>query len=206
MAHELREAWAAADRPTIAALAAALACAGAVYGYRGEDAAADDWFRFAESVAPHLGGQVSGVLLLESDVDIHRGCLRDAAERLSRVPEGNFWWRAVYAATRAEALVRAGDERCGEAVTEAEETIGDHRYARGVLLRARGIREDSRSSFARRSPFSRRSSAPTRPPERAGFSAERIARKPSEASRRWGRRSRTADHRHTTNGTSQFRG
>ena len=143
MAHELREAWAAADRPTIAALAAALACAGAVYGYRGEDAAADDWFRFAESVAPHLGGQVSGVLLLESDVDMHRGCLRDAAERLSRVPEGNFWWRAVYAATRAEALVRAGDERCGEAVTEAEETIGDHRYARGVLLRARGIREDS---------------------------------------------------------------
>jgi class 3 adenylate cyclase/tetratricopeptide (TPR) repeat protein len=143
MAHELREAWAAADRPTIAALAAALACAGAVYGYRGEDAAADDWFRFAESVAPHLGGQVSGVLLLESDVDMHRGCLRDAAERVSRVPEGNFWWRAVYAATRAEALVRAGDERCGEAVTEAEETIGDHRYARGVLLRARGIREDS---------------------------------------------------------------
>ncbi len=143
MAHELREAWAAADRPTIAALAAALACAGAVYGYRGEDAAADDWFRFAESVAPHLGGQVSGVLLLESDVDMHRGCLRDAAERVSRVPEGNFWWRAVYAATRAEALVRAGDERCGEAVTEAEQTIGDHRYARGVLLRARGIREDS---------------------------------------------------------------
>lgn len=143
MAHELREAWAAADRPTIAALAAALACAGAVYGYRGDDAAAEDWFRFAESVAPHLGGQVSGVILLESDVDMHRGCLRDAAERLSRVPEGNFWWRAVYAATRAEALVRAGDERCGEAVTEAEETIGDHRYARGVLLRARGIREDS---------------------------------------------------------------
>jgi class 3 adenylate cyclase len=143
MAHELREAWAAADRPTIAALAAALACAGAIYGYRGDDAAADDWFRFAESVAPHLGGQVSGVILLESDVDLHRGCLREAAERVARVPEGNFWWRAVYAAVRAEALVRAGDDRAGEAIGEAEETIGDHRYARGVLVRARGLQDDS---------------------------------------------------------------
>jgi hypothetical protein len=60
MAHELREAWAAADRPTIAALAAALACAGAVYGYRGDDAAAEDWFRFAESVAPHLAARCQG--------------------------------------------------------------------------------------------------------------------------------------------------
>src|SRR4051812_39241865 len=67
MAHELRDAWAAADRPTIAALSAALACAGAVYGYRGDEAAAADWFRFAESVAPSLSGQKSGVLLLESD-------------------------------------------------------------------------------------------------------------------------------------------
>jgi class 3 adenylate cyclase/tetratricopeptide (TPR) repeat protein len=143
MAHELRDAWAAADRPTIAALAAALACAGAIYGYRGDEAAASDWFRFAESVAPHLGGQVSGVILLESDVDLHRGCLRDAAERVARIPEGNFWWQAVYAAVRAEALVRAGDRQAPEAITEAEETIGDHRYARGVLLRARGIRDES---------------------------------------------------------------
>jgi hypothetical protein len=143
MAHELRDAWAAADRPTIAALAAALACAGAIYGYRGDEAAAADWFRFAESVAPHLGGQVSGVILLESDVDLHRGCLRDAAARVAEIPEGNFWWQAVYAAVRAEALVRAGDDRAPEAIAEAKGTIGDHRYARGVLVRARGIRDQS---------------------------------------------------------------
>jgi class 3 adenylate cyclase/tetratricopeptide (TPR) repeat protein len=143
MAHELREAWAAADRPTISALAAALACAGAIYGYRGDDATADDWFRFAESVAPHLGGQVSGVILLECDVDLHRGCLRDAAKRVAKTPDMNFWWRAVYAATRAEVLVRAGDDGAEGAIAEAEQTVGDHRYARGVLLRARGIRGDS---------------------------------------------------------------
>ena len=145
MAHELREAWAAADRPTIAALAAALACAGAIYGYRGEDATASDWFRFAQSVAPQIGGQVSGVLLLEADVDLHRGCLREAAERVAEVPPGNFWWRAVYSATRAEALVRAGDDRAAAAIAEAADTLGDHRYARGVLLRARGLAEDSES-------------------------------------------------------------
>ncbi len=143
MAHELRDAWAAADRPTIAALAAALACAGAIYGYRGDEASAADWFRFAESVAPQIGGQVSGVLLLESDVDLHRGCLREAADRVAEVPPGNFWWQAVYAATRAEALVRAGDDRGPAAIVDAEATIGDHCYARGVLLRARGLRDDA---------------------------------------------------------------
>jgi class 3 adenylate cyclase len=142
MAHALREAWAAADRPTIAAMAAALACAGAIYGYRGDEPAAADWFKFAESVAPSISGQVSGVLLLESEVDLHRGCLRQAADRVAEVPATNFWWRAVYAATRAEALVRAGDARGQEAIGEAEATIGDHRYARGVLLRARGLHDD----------------------------------------------------------------
>jgi class 3 adenylate cyclase/tetratricopeptide (TPR) repeat protein len=143
MAHQLRDAWAAADRPTIAALAAALACAGAIYGYRGEDDEAADWFRFAESVAPMTGGQVSGVLLLESDVDLHRGCLREAAERVAEFPGTAFWWRPVYAATRAEALVRTGDARGSEAIAEAAAMIGDHRYGQGVLLRARGLHDDS---------------------------------------------------------------
>jgi AAA ATPase domain/Adenylate and Guanylate cyclase catalytic domain len=143
MAHELRDAWAAADRPTIAAMAAALACAGAIYGYRGDEPAAADWFKFAESVAPSISGQMSGVLLLESEVDLHTGCLREAAKRVTEVPDTNFWWRAAYAATRAEALVRAGDARGPAAIAEAEDTIGDHRYARGVLLRARGLQDDS---------------------------------------------------------------
>jgi len=147
MAHELRDAWAAADRPTIAALAAALACAGAIYGYRGDEPAAADWFRFAESVAPSISGQKSGVLLLESEVDLHRGCLREAADRVAEVPSTNFWWRAVYAATRAEALVRAGDARAPEAIGMAEATIGDHRYASGVLMRARGLQDDDEGTL-----------------------------------------------------------
>jgi class 3 adenylate cyclase/tetratricopeptide (TPR) repeat protein len=147
MAHALREAWTAADRPTIAAMAAALACAGAIYGYRGDEPAAADWFKFAKSVAPPTGGQVSGVLLLESEVDLHRGCLREAANRLAEVPASNFWWRAVYAATRAEALVQAGDARAAAAITDAEDTIGDHRYARGVLLRAQGLQDGAEDSL-----------------------------------------------------------
>jgi hypothetical protein len=86
---------------------------------------------------------MSGVLLLESEVDLHAGRLRQAAERVAEVPKANFWWRAAYAATRAEALVRAGDARGADAIADAEATIGDHRYSRGVLLRARGQLEDS---------------------------------------------------------------
>jgi class 3 adenylate cyclase/tetratricopeptide (TPR) repeat protein len=143
MAHELREAWAAADRPTIGALASALACAGAIFGYRGEWEATADWFRFAESVAPSISGQVSGVRMLQSDVDMHAGRLRQAAERLAEAPKSNFWWRSAFTATRAEALVRAGDERAADAIAEAEATVGDHRYAGAVLLRAQALRDDS---------------------------------------------------------------
>jgi hypothetical protein len=143
MAHELREAWAAANRPTIAALASALACAGAVFGYRGNEEAAQDWFQFAESVAPSISGQVSGVRMLQSDVDLHAGRLLEAANRLAEDPATNFWWRAAFAATRAEALVRAGDRRADDAIAEAQARIGDHSYARAVLLRARGLREQS---------------------------------------------------------------
>jgi hypothetical protein len=147
MADELREAWTAADRPTIAALAAAVACPGAIFGYRGDEDASSDWFAFAESVAPSISGQMSGVLLLESDVDLHTGRLQRAAERIAEVPATNFWWRAAYSATRAEALVRAGHKSAADAIADAQDTIGDHCYARGVLLRARGLHHDSEDSL-----------------------------------------------------------
>jgi hypothetical protein len=43
--------------------------------------------------------------------------------------------------------VRAGDARGAAAIGEAEATIGDHRYARGVLLRARGLQDDEEESL-----------------------------------------------------------
>jgi class 3 adenylate cyclase/tetratricopeptide (TPR) repeat protein len=139
MADELRNAWTAADRPPIAALAAAVACAGAILGYRGDETGAGDWFKFAADVSPPEGGQVPGVLMLQADVDLHRGRLAEAVERVTGVtPHGIAWWRASYAATRAEVLVRARDERAAEALDDAEQLIGDHRYAGGVLSRARG--------------------------------------------------------------------
>ena len=143
MAHKLREAWTSSDRPTIAAMSPAIACVAAIFGYRDQDEAAADWFRFADSVAPPTSGQRSGMLLLEADVDLHRGRLTQAATRVAEVPAGKMWWRAEFVATRAEALVRAGDELGPTAIAEAEATIGDHRYAGGVLLRARALHDDS---------------------------------------------------------------
>ncbi len=140
MAEAVREAWAAADRPPIAALAAALACAGAILGYRGEEEASADWFRFAASVAPGSGGQSSGVAMLEADVHLHRGQVAEAVALTDDVPSHNMWWRSAYAATRAEVVALAGDARADELVREAAGWVGDHRYARGILLRAEGAR------------------------------------------------------------------
>jgi len=143
MADAVREAWAADERPPIHALAAALACPGAIRGYRGEEAASADWFRFAESVAPDKGGQASGVLLLQADVDLHNGCASEAAAKLSEPAAKEMWWQTTYAATRAEALVRAGDPGGHEALADAQASVGDHGYAIGVLLRAQALaRED----------------------------------------------------------------
>ena len=83
MAEAVREAWAAADRPPIAALAAALACAGAILGYRGDEAGSADWFQFAAQRRPRPGGQTSGVAMLRADVDLHRGQAAEAV-RLDR--------------------------------------------------------------------------------------------------------------------------
>ena len=81
--------------------------------------------------------------MLQSDVDLHAGRFHEAANRLAEVLPTNFWWRAAFMATRAEAIVRADDPRAEEAIAEAAATIGDHCYARGVLQRARGLAEGS---------------------------------------------------------------
>jgi class 3 adenylate cyclase/tetratricopeptide (TPR) repeat protein len=142
MATQVRDAWTAADRPPIAALAAAVSCAGAIHGYRGNEPASADWFDFARSIAPPTAGQRSGVLLLQSDVDLHRGHFQEAVERVTEPPEKTFWWRAIYAVTRAEAMLKAGAAGADDALADAERTIGDHAYARGILLRTRGLRDD----------------------------------------------------------------
>ncbi len=180
MATQLREAWTAADRPPIAALAAAVACAGAIHGYRGDEARRPRLVRLrARASLLRQRRQRSGVLLLESDVDLHRGRLHEAAERVPSAPSETFWWRAIYAATRAEALLRAGDPRGEEALDEAEESIGDHRYARACSCGHAGLRDRRRQGHqARRCRCSRRSSARTRRREPAGSWGAPIARKP----------------------------
>jgi class 3 adenylate cyclase/tetratricopeptide (TPR) repeat protein len=142
MAEAVREAWAADERPPIHALAAALGCPGAIFGYRGEEGDSADWFGFAGTVAPAKGGQESGVLLLQADVDLHNGRADEAAAKLSDPPTTVMWWQTPYAATRAEALVRAGDPRGPDAVAEASAAVGDHGYAMGVLLRADALAGD----------------------------------------------------------------
>jgi class 3 adenylate cyclase len=138
MGNQFREAWSAAGRPPVAAMAAAIGTVGAIYGYRGDEDHAAEWFTFATGIAPDIGGQLDGIQLLRADVDLHHGRVDAAVERL-QTKKVNFWWRALYSATRAEAFARAGLSGAEEAVGVAQETIGDHAAAGGILLRARGL-------------------------------------------------------------------
>ena len=50
-----------------------------------------------------------------------------------------MWWRSSYAAAKAEVMIRAGADGVDRLIRDAEAWVGDHRYARGVLLRAAGV-------------------------------------------------------------------
>lgn len=136
-----REEWTAAGRPPLAAMAAALASAGAIHGYRGDEQAAEEWFAFGEQVAPDVAPQLPGITVLRAEVDIHHGRLGSAAERLSEPALESFWWRTIYHAVRAEALARAQSTSAADAIGLAERYVGENRYAIGLLQRARGVHE-----------------------------------------------------------------
>ena len=141
MARGFRDAWAAADHPPVYAMAAAVGSAGAILGYRGDDDA-EDWFEFAAGMAPAGGGQLGGLMLMQADVELHHGRPEEAISRMTEECSTSTWWRSAYAATRAEALVHAGADEADAALAEAEQVVGDHGYAGGVLLRARAQHQE----------------------------------------------------------------
>ena len=135
MARGFRDAWATADHPPVYAMAAAVGSAGAILGYRGNDDA-EDWFEFAASMAPAGGGQLRWP---DADAGRRRAppwAPQEAIARMTEECSSSTWWRSAYAATRAEALVHASADEAGAALAEAEQVVGDHGYAGGVLLRA----------------------------------------------------------------------
>jgi hypothetical protein len=147
MAIKFREAWLAEERPPIAAMASALATAGAIHGYRGDEGAAAEWFGVAEGMAQE-GGQRGGVRLLKADVEIHRGSIDCAIERVLD-PTGGFWWHTVYLATRAECFVLGGRPDSEATLREIEAYVDEQPYARAITLRARGQLEDDPAAIER---------------------------------------------------------
>jgi class 3 adenylate cyclase/tetratricopeptide (TPR) repeat protein len=144
MGKRVREAWTAVERaPTSAFIAGAIATAGAVLGYRGDERGLEDWMEFATEMTGELrgasAGQTIGIATLRADVALHRGNVAAAVEILIPPARFVFWWRPVFVATRAEALVRAGESAAAAAVAEAEQGAGDSPHARALVVRARGI-------------------------------------------------------------------
>jgi tetratricopeptide (TPR) repeat protein len=133
-----RRAWNEAGRPPMGAFATPAASVAAIYGYRGEQAAAEDWMGHARSISSKDNEQMSGVLMFEVDLEMYRGNFSDAAAIGIR-PEAGSHWTAAYSAIRAEAFLRAGRADAAEALAWAEPHVGQDRYARGILLRARAL-------------------------------------------------------------------
>jgi hypothetical protein len=141
MGSRFREEWNAASGPPIAAMCTAVATIGAILGYRGDDARSREWFEFTKVIPQDISvsGQLSGVLMLEGDVALHRGRPGVAADLLIEENLRKQWWVTPYQATRAEAFVLAGRPEAEAAIELASNRVGEHLYAQGVLLRVRGL-------------------------------------------------------------------
>jgi class 3 adenylate cyclase/tetratricopeptide (TPR) repeat protein len=133
-----RRAWNEAGHPPMGSFATPAACTGAAFGYRGDAVAATDWLNHAYNLSSKDLEQRCGVVMFAIDLEIHRGCFEDAVTRATDPVHGSQW-TAIYAASRAEAFVRAGRDDAGEAIAWADQRVGEDRYATAILLRARGL-------------------------------------------------------------------
>jgi hypothetical protein len=120
------------------------ACTAAIYGFRGEDADADDWISHARNLSSKDTEHTSAVVMFEADLEMYRGNPSDAAAIASK-PMAGTHWTAAYGCVRAEAFVRAGRDDAADALAWAESGVGQDRYARAVLLRAKGLHGSAES-------------------------------------------------------------
>jgi class 3 adenylate cyclase/tetratricopeptide (TPR) repeat protein len=145
MANRVREAWLAADRPPLGAFATAIACAGAILGFRGA-AGSRDWFEIAEELSAGASGNKAGVMVMEADVEVHQGLVERAGERFEKDIRSS-WFRSPFLAGRAEVYARLGRDDAPAAIEYAEQNIGEHRYGLGILLRAQGIHSGNEATI-----------------------------------------------------------
>jgi class 3 adenylate cyclase/tetratricopeptide (TPR) repeat protein len=139
-----RTAWVEGGRPPMGSFAGPAACTAAIYGFRGEDADADDWISHARNLSSKDTEHTSAVVMFEADLEMYRGNPSDAAAIASK-PMAGTHWTAAYGCVRAEAFVRAGRDDAADALAWAESGVGQDRYARAVLLRAKGLHGSAES-------------------------------------------------------------
>ncbi len=119
----------------------ALCCAAAICGYRGDHAAAAEWWAQADAVASARHGKEFFIKMMRADVLLHHGRRQAAAELLAEPPSALVSpWRGWYGAVRAEAL---GPVAFADAEAVAEGGI----YSAAVLARARGRLDEALALF-----------------------------------------------------------
>jgi class 3 adenylate cyclase len=134
----VRQRWEEEGRPPFTPFGSEIAAVGSIHGFRGDELAAEDWFRVAEAVVGGSTPQLSGVVMRRADVALHQG---DAASALAMVDgvDPGFWWTDWHLVKLAEVLAVAGSPRAQAAIETAERREHDDPYATGTLARARGI-------------------------------------------------------------------
>ena len=145
MAARVREAWTAADRPPVAALAIDLACAAAIYEYRGDPTRAADWWAFAEGLLPEKPRQHAAPRP-QCPARRNRASPRARRRKRSRVSRG----RSRGGPGGAGSTRRPGPRCSGWRATatgrrrlrRAEAHVGDSAFLAAALARARAAGEN----------------------------------------------------------------
>ena len=128
----------AAERPPLGAFATSLACAGAILGFAATMAAPTIGSRSPRAGAGRSGNK-AGVAVMQADVDLHQGAARLRRRPLRPTGRDRLVPLAVLR-DEGRGYARLGRKDADDAIATAEASIGEHRYARGILLRAKGIR------------------------------------------------------------------
>lgn len=130
-----------------ACVGSAFLCAGAVHGYRGDSTSAQRWYDLGGSLCE---GSHRDVLLrcFKADVELHFARPEAARRLLQATPAAvDGRWRALYAATRAEAW--RGTPGAARTLAEAAEHVADNPYAGALLARARGELDCAAAGFGK---------------------------------------------------------
>lgn len=142
-AEQMRAGWERDGRPPAGYLLTSAATAAAVYGYRGDEATSDDWFRTTRAMSPQTDIGEDLCDAMRRDVHLHHGRVEQARVGFNgRVASKQTISYSLRAGVLAEVF-------SGEWIERGREEAMREPYAAGILARAEGDLEGALAIFER---------------------------------------------------------